>query len=75
MLADLADQSANVGRTLGPLGATGRAQHRPDEPTLPIEDDNGLEAILIVLCGAPHNKVYAERMIMRSNLGPTTAKN
>lgn len=27
------------------------------------------------LCGAPHNTVYAERMIMRSSSGLTTAMN
>ena len=32
-------------------------------------------AIFTVLCGAPHNTVYAERMIMRSSSGLTTAMN
>ncbi|MCA3449287.1 MAG: hypothetical protein INF92_02770 [Rhodobacter sp.] len=32
-------------------------------------------AVFTVLCGAPHNKVYAERMIMRSSSGLTTAMN
>jgi hypothetical protein len=30
--------------------------------------------VFTILCGAPHNKVYAEQMIMRSGLGETTAK-
>ena len=32
-------------------------------------------AVFTVLCGAPHKIVYAERMIMRSKLSPSTAKN
>ena len=32
-------------------------------------------AVFTVLCGAPHNTVYAERMIMRSSSGLTTAMN
>jgi hypothetical protein len=32
-------------------------------------------AVFTVLCGAPHNTVYAERMIMRSSLWLTTAMN
>jgi len=32
-------------------------------------------AVFTVLCSAPHNAGYAERMIMRSSLGLTTAKN
>jgi hypothetical protein len=32
-------------------------------------------AIFTVLCGAPHNTVYAERMIMRSPWRLMTAKN
>ena len=32
-------------------------------------------AVFTVLCGAPHNTVYAEWMIMRSLLGLMTAKN
>jgi hypothetical protein len=34
-----------------------------------------LGAVFTVLCGAPHNTVYAERMIMRSLWRLTTAKN
>jgi hypothetical protein len=32
-------------------------------------------AVFTVLCGAPHNTVYAERMSMRSSSGLTTAMN
>jgi len=32
-------------------------------------------AVFTVLCGAPHNTVYAEWMIMRSSSGLTTAIN
>lgn len=32
-------------------------------------------AVFTLLCGAPHNTVYAERMIMRSSSGLTTAMN
>ena len=32
-------------------------------------------AVFTILCGAPHNTVYAEWMIMRSLLGLMTAKN
>lgn len=32
-------------------------------------------AVFTVLCGAPHNSTYAERMIMRSSSGLTTAMN
>ena len=31
--------------------------------------------VFTILCGAPHKTVYAERMIMRSGLRPSTAKN
>jgi hypothetical protein len=34
-----------------------------------------ISAAFTVLCGAPHNTVYAERMIMRSSSGLTTAMN
>ncbi len=39
-----------MGCTLGPLGATGRAQQRSDETTLTVEDDNGLVAMHRVEC-------------------------
>jgi len=48
MPADLADQAANVGCTLGPLGAPRRAQQRSDETTVPVKDDDGLEAIFVI---------------------------
>ncbi|SUZ33453.1 hypothetical protein ROE7235_03223 [Roseibaca ekhonensis] len=32
-------------------------------------------AVFTILCGAPHNTVYAERVIMRSSLGLTSAMN
>jgi len=48
MFADLADQAANVDFTLSALGVPGRAQHRSDEPAVPVEDDDGLEAIFAV---------------------------
>ena len=32
-------------------------------------------AVFTVLCGAPHKRVYAERMIMRSPWPLTTTKN
>jgi len=34
-----------------------------------------LGAVFTVICGAPHKRNYAERMIMRSSLGLTTAMN
>ncbi|MDP3137869.1 MAG: hypothetical protein Q8N17_16240 [Burkholderiaceae bacterium] len=40
-----------------------------------LEQNLQMGAVFTLLCGAPHNAVYAEWMIMRSNLGPTTAKN
>ena len=50
MPADLPDQPANMGGTLGALGPPGRAQQRPDRPTVPVKDDNGLEAVFVIEC-------------------------
>jgi len=49
MLADLPDQPTNMGRALRALGPACRAQQGPDQPSLAIEDNNGLKAILIVI--------------------------
>ena len=48
MPGDLPDQSADMGRALGPLGAAGRAQQRPDEPAFAVEDDDRLKAERVV---------------------------
>src|SRR6056297_4125275 len=48
MLADLPDQPTDMGRAFGPLGAAGRAQQCPDEATFAVEDDDRLEAELVI---------------------------
>ena len=40
-----------------------------------LGDQLSIGLAFTVLCGAPHNTVYAERMIMRSLWRPSTAKN
>ena len=40
-----------------------------------LTENMTLGALFTVLCSALHKTVYAERMIMRSNLGLTVAKN
>lgn len=47
--ADGTDEAAKVAADLNALGPFGRAQHRGDEATLPVEHDDGLEAVLVVV--------------------------
>ena len=45
---NLPDQPADMGCSLGSLRAASRAQQCPHEPAFAVEDDNPLEAELVV---------------------------
>lgn len=47
--ADLPDQPTDMGRDFGSFWASGGTQQGPDQPSLPVEDHDGLEAIFIVI--------------------------
>ena len=56
--ADGPDEAAQVAADLDALGPLGRAQHRGDEAALPVEHDDRLEPIFVVV-GVEHPELLA----------------